>query len=61
LGLRDGTGLVMIGGLVDHDTVYARTLAAAVRRQVPGVDVRAPLNGPEHGAVLLAITGLEGD
>ncbi|HTO94818.1 MAG TPA: BadF/BadG/BcrA/BcrD ATPase family protein [Bacteroidota bacterium] len=61
LGLRERAGLVMIGGLVDHDTVYARMLAAAVRRHVPDVDVRAPLNGPEHGAVLLAITGLEGD
>jgi len=61
LGLREGTGLVMIGGLIDHDTMYARMLAAAVREHVPGVDVRAPLSGPEHGALLMAIAGLEGE
>jgi len=61
LGLEGGTGVVMIGGLVDHDTVYARLLADAVRKQAPGADFRAPLNGPAHGAVLLAIAGLEGD
>jgi len=61
LGLQDGTGLVMIGGLVDHVSVYARMLAAAVRKQVPKADIRAPLNGPAHGALLLAMAGLEGD
>ena len=61
LGLGEGTGVVMIGGLVDHDTVYARMLADAVRKHVPKADIRSPLNGPAHGALLLAIAGLEGD
>ena len=61
LGLRGGTGIVMIGGLIDHDTVYARMLAGEIRRASPAVDFRAPLNGPTHGALLLAMAGLKGD
>jgi glucosamine kinase len=61
LGLEGGTGIVMIGGLIDHDTVYSRTLAAEIRTSSPSVEFRAPLNGPAHGALLLAIAGLKGD
>jgi N-acetylglucosamine kinase-like BadF-type ATPase len=61
LGLHGGTGIVMIGGLIDHDTVYARMLAAEIRKSSPAVDFRAALNGPAHGALLLAMAGLKGD
>ena len=61
LGLEGGTGIVMIGGLIDHDTIYARTLAAEIRKSSPAVDFRAPLNGPAHGALLLAMASLKGD
>ena len=61
LGLEGGTGIVMIGGLIDHDTIYARMLAEEIRKSSPAVNFRAPLNGPAHGALLLAIAGLTGD
>jgi N-acetylglucosamine kinase-like BadF-type ATPase len=61
LGLQGGTGVVMIGGLIDHDTIYARMLAAEIKKASPAVDFRAPMNGPAHGALLLAMAGLKGD
>ncbi len=61
LGLQGGTGVVMTGGLIDHDTIYARMLAAEIKKASPAVDFRAPLNGPAHGALLLAMAGLKGD
>ena len=61
LGLQRGTGVVMIGGLIDHDSIYSRMLAAEIKKSSPAVDVRAPLNGPAHGALLLAMAGLKGD
>jgi N-acetylglucosamine kinase-like BadF-type ATPase len=61
LGLEGGAGIVMIGGLIDHDTIYARMLAAEIMKSSPAVDFRAPLNGPAHGALLLAMTSLKGD
>ena len=61
LGLQGGTGVVMIGGLIDHETIYARMLAAEIKRSSPAVDIRAPLNSPAHGALLLAMAGLKGD
>jgi N-acetylglucosamine kinase-like BadF-type ATPase len=61
LGLQGGTGIVMIGGLIDHDSIYSRMLSGEIRKSSPSVDFRAPLNGPAHGALLLAITGLKGD
>jgi len=61
LGLQGGAGVVMIGGLIDHDTVYSRLLAGEIRKSSPAVDFRSPLNGPAHGALLLAMAGLKGD
>ena len=61
LGLQGGTGIVMIGGLIDHDTVYARMLAAEIRKSSPAADFRAPLNAPVQGALLLAMAGLKRD
>jgi N-acetylglucosamine kinase-like BadF-type ATPase len=61
LGVQGGTGVVMTGGLIDHDTIYARMLTAEITKASPAVDFRAPLNGPAHGALLLAMAGLKGD
>jgi glucosamine kinase len=61
LGLQGGTGVVMIGGLIDHDTIYARMLAEEIKKASPAVEFRAPMNGPTHGALLLAMAGLKGD
>jgi N-acetylglucosamine kinase-like BadF-type ATPase len=61
LGLQGGTGVVLIGGLIDHDTIYARMLAEEIKKASPAADFRAPMNGPTHGALLLAMAGLKGD
>jgi N-acetylglucosamine kinase-like BadF-type ATPase len=61
LGLEGGTGVVMIGGLIDHESVYSRMLQSEIRKSSPAVDFRAPLNGPAHGALLLALASLKGD
>ena len=61
LGLKGGTGIVMIGGLIDHESVYSRMLQSEIRKSSPAVDFPAPLNGPAHGALLLALAGLKGD
>ena len=61
LGLQGGTGVVMAGVLIDHDTIYARMLAEEIKKASPAVDFCAPLNGPAHGALLLAMAGLNGD
>jgi len=60
LGLHGATGIVLTGGLIDHDTVYARMLAGEIRKSSLAVEIRAPLNGPEHGALLMALARLEG-
>jgi len=61
LGLRERVGIVMIGGLVDHDTVYARMLAAEIRKTSPRVEIRMPTHGPVHGAILIALARAKGD
>lgn len=61
LGFRDRAGVVMIGGLVDHDTVYARMLATEIRKASPRTEIRMPTHGPVHGAVLIALARLKGD
>ena len=47
-------GVVFVGGLIDHDSVYARILREAIIAQSPAVQVHAPQEGPASGAVLLA-------
>jgi N-acetylglucosamine kinase-like BadF-type ATPase len=47
-------GVVFVGGLIDHDNFYTRTLRDAVRAISSAVDVVAPLHAPAMGAVLLA-------
>lgn len=61
LGMRDGTGVVMIGGLLDHESIYSRMLETEIRNAVPAVHFHPPMNGPAHGAILLAMAGLKGD
>jgi N-acetylglucosamine kinase-like BadF-type ATPase len=61
LGLSGGTGIVMAGGLIDNNTIYARILAGEITKSSLAVDIRPPLNGPEHGALLLALARLKGD
>jgi glucosamine kinase len=55
LGAREPSGVVFIGGLIDHTTLYAGILRDAIVAASPGVEVRPPLHPPAYGAVLMAI------
>jgi N-acetylglucosamine kinase-like BadF-type ATPase len=48
-------GVVFVGGLIDHDTVYAKILRETLRSRFPAVDVRPAMHPPVQGAVLLAL------
>lgn len=61
LGMRGGAGVVLLGGLLDHESVYSRLLESEVRKALPAAHVHPPMNGPAHGALLLAMAGMKGD
>ncbi|MEW6512153.1 MAG: BadF/BadG/BcrA/BcrD ATPase family protein [Bacteroidota bacterium] len=50
------TGVVFIGGLIDHTTVYSRILREAIAATTPSAEVREALHPPAFGAVLMALT-----
>jgi len=47
-------GLVFIGGLIDHETVYAKVIRESISRTLPIVEIRRPLFPPVQGAVIMA-------
>jgi hypothetical protein len=55
-GIDDGArvGVVLAGGLLEHDTIYARILRERLASRFPRVEVRAALAPPIEGAVLMA-------
>jgi len=59
MGQQRNVGVVFIGGLIDHDTVYARLLRETVHELVPSADVRPALHPPVGGAVLVALSHLQ--
>jgi N-acetylglucosamine kinase-like BadF-type ATPase len=52
-------GVVFVGGLIDHDNFYTRTLRDAAWALSSAVDVAPPLHSPAMGAVLLAQQSLQ--
>ena len=59
MGILRKVGLVLCGGLVDHETVYRNVLHMKILRLLPQVDVRPALHPPAHGAVLMALDRLK--
>jgi N-acetylglucosamine kinase-like BadF-type ATPase len=55
MGILRKVGLVMCGGLIDHETVYGNTLHLKIMKMLPQVDVRPAMHSPAHGAVLMAV------
>jgi N-acetylglucosamine kinase-like BadF-type ATPase len=55
-GAAPRTGVVFIGGLIDHDTVYSRLLREAIVGRCLRADIRSPLHPPVHGALLMALS-----
>ena len=47
-------GIVFIGGLIDHDTVYARILREKISAKWPPAKILAPMYPPVRGALILA-------
>ncbi len=50
----EAVGVVFVGGLIDHDTVYARILLETIGARVPIAEVRPALYPPARGALILA-------
>jgi len=48
------TKVVFVGGLIDHQTVYAGILRNAILKIAPGVEVSVPDRSPVEGAILMA-------
>jgi N-acetylglucosamine kinase-like BadF-type ATPase len=59
MGSKSTVGVVFIGGLIDHDTVYARLLRETLLALVPSAEVRPALHPPVGGAVLMALQQLQ--
>ncbi len=55
MGILRKIGLVMLGGLIDHENVYSNTLHLKLLKLLPQVEVRQPSHSPAHGAVLIAL------
>ncbi len=53
-------GVVFIGGLIDHETIYAHILRDAIAELVPGAEVHPALYPPVRGAVIVAQQLLQG-
>lgn len=55
MGIRRKTGLVLLGGLLSHGSVYANVVHMKVLRVLPQVEIRPPERPAAEGAVLLAL------
>ncbi len=59
MGILRKVGLVMVGGLVKKDSVYANVLTMKLMKSLPQVDIRQPLHPPAYGAILIALERLK--
>jgi N-acetylglucosamine kinase-like BadF-type ATPase len=49
------TGVVFVGGLIDHDTIYSQIVSKEIRKRLPLADIRPALYPPVQGAVIMAL------
>lgn len=59
MGILRKVGLVMLGGLLEHEPVYSNLVHLKILKLLPQVDVRDALHSPAHGAVLMALERLK--
>lgn len=59
MGISRKVSLVMVGGLVEGETVYRNVLHMKLLKLLPQVDVRPSQHPPAHGAVLMALERLK--
>jgi len=55
LAVHGETGVVLLGGLVDHESAYSRILSVAIQRRSPALQIRTARRSPAEGAVLMAL------
>jgi N-acetylglucosamine kinase-like BadF-type ATPase len=55
MSVSNEVGLVFYGGLIDHETAYARILTEAIKQRCPDVHIRPAMHSAAHGAVLMAL------
>jgi N-acetylglucosamine kinase-like BadF-type ATPase len=55
MGILRKVGMVMLGGLLEHEAVFANVVHMKILKLLPQVDVRGALHSPAYGAVLLAL------
>lgn len=60
MGVSVKMGLVLFGGLVQEDTIYAKTVQMKLLKTLPQVEVRPPLRSAVEGAVIMGIQKLKG-
>jgi N-acetylglucosamine kinase-like BadF-type ATPase len=56
MGVLRKVCVVMIGGLVSHETVFSNVLQLKIMKALPQVEVRKAIHPPARGAVRMAIT-----
>lgn len=59
MGILRKIGLVMLGGLLDAENVYANVLHMKLMKLLPQVEIKSPVHPPAHGAVLMALEKLK--
>jgi N-acetylglucosamine kinase-like BadF-type ATPase len=55
LGSAPSVGVVFVGGLIEHGTLYAKIVAEAIHARLPQVQIRQAESSPAQGAVLMAL------
>jgi len=55
LGPAPSVGVVFVGGLIEHGTIYAGIVADAVHTRMPQAQIRQADSPPAQGAVIMAL------
>jgi N-acetylglucosamine kinase-like BadF-type ATPase len=58
MGILRKVGLVMLGGLLEHEPVYSNVVHLKLLKLLPQVDLRDALHSAAYGAVLMALERL---
>jgi glucosamine kinase len=59
MGSPSSVGVVFVGGLVDHETVYSQIVSETIRARIPNVRIHPAKFPPVRGAVIMALNLLK--
>lgn len=59
MGSPSSVGVVFIGGLIDHETVYSRIVSETILVRIPNARIRPAQYPPVRGAVIMALNLLK--